>query len=288
MIKNLRIIFSVVPTGERNGGLLKLNRGLSWVASVSPFVIYNRPDSGFAITRSYSSDARLNKAQAKLELKKVYSKGLPAFYTNIEADKDRLLKENYDKAGIYMITNKVTKKKYIGYSIELRGRFFSYFSKRFLEANKGSSLIYRSLLKFGFENFSLTILEYCSIEDLQIRKQYFIDVFKPSLNIRKDVFNPNNLRAQPRLNPHLEEFKKNITIPLKVKKLMDLSESTPSVNPLGWRYHVDKESNGHFTIWFLNYKTDQAFYGYTAYWKDGKILNKVGFYELKAPKPTEG
>jgi hypothetical protein len=62
--------------------------------------------------------------------------------------------------------------------------------------------------------------------------------------------------------------------------MMNLAESNN--NPLGWRYRIDKESNGHFAVWFLNNKTDQAFYGYTAYWKDGEILNKVGFYELKA------
>lgn len=295
MRKSNNIFITVVPTNERNGGLLKLNRGLSWVQALRPFAIYNKPAS-FA-----------DKAQAKLEQKKVYSHGFPAFYKNFGEDKDRILKENAGKAAIYLITNKVTKKKYIGKSDDLQGRFANYFSKEFLKRNKGSSLIYRNLLRFGFENFSLTILEYCPADDLQNKEQHFINIFMPSLNIRKMVTNSDksivskkNHTAEPksnsksqdeiinnlhRRNPDLDEFKKNITIPLEIKEMMDLAESTH--NPLGWWYQVDKERNGHFAIWFLNKKTDQAFYGYTAYWKDGEILNLNGFYKLKIQQPKD-
>lgn len=299
MKRNYYNIFNTVfPSSERNEGLLKLRRGLSWVA----------------VTRSLSTDTHeaANKAQAKLEAKKVYSYGFPAYYKNFEEFKDLILRDNKGRAGIYMLTNKITKKKYIGKSSDLQSRFVNYFSKGFLDTNKGGSLIYRHLLKFGFENFSLTILEYCPIDDLQSREQYFIDVLKPLLNIRKDVSNPlkpkiskkkSSLRladSEPntpsmsqdeiinslhKSNPDLAEFKKNIIIPLRVKEMMDLAESTD--NPKGWWYQVDKESNGHFAIWFLNNKTDQAFYGYTAYWKDGEISNNVGFYELKAPRPID-
>lgn len=302
----------VIPTegsrpNERYGGLLKFNRGYS---------------SGFAAQAPEKAQLR-----PKLEVKKAHSYDFPAFYPNMRDYKDIILKDNAGKAAIYMITNKVTKLKYIGKSSNLHGRFANYFSNGSLERNKGSSLIYRNLLRFGLENFSLTILEYCSIDDLLSRKLHFINIFKPRLNIRKDVLNTggahnsrisektsisdgepchiplgirkeeeeaskSNLKSQDeiihdfhRLNPDLEEFKKNIVLPLKVKEMMDLAESTE--NPLGWKYHVDKESNGHFAIWFLNNKTDQAFYGYTAYWKDGEISNNVGFYELKAPRPID-
>jgi hypothetical protein len=38
---------------------------------------------------------------------------------------------------------------------------------------------------------------------------------------------------------------------------MDLAERTH--NPWGWWYQVDKESDGHFAIWFINKSTDKVF-----------------------------
>lgn len=91
------------------------------------------------------------------------------------------------------------------------------------------------------------------------------------------------LNSLHRFNKDLADFKDNITIPKRVKILMDLAESTH--NPWGWWYQVYKESDGHFAIWFINKSTDKVFYGYSGRWKDGKILDYSGFYQLKAPKP---
>jgi len=38
----------------------------------------------------------------------------------------------------------------------------------------GSSAIYSALLKYGYSNFSLDILEYCEIDALIEREQYYI------------------------------------------------------------------------------------------------------------------
>lgn len=39
--------------------------------------------------------------------------------------------------------------------------------------------ICRSLLKFGYSNFSLEIIEYCDIKDLVKRENYYISLLKP-------------------------------------------------------------------------------------------------------------
>jgi len=46
--------------------------------------------------------------------------------------------------------------------------------------------ICNSLIKHGYCNFSLTILEYCSPSQCLIREKYFWDVFKPEYNIAQD------------------------------------------------------------------------------------------------------
>lgn len=48
---------------------------------------------------------------------------------------------------------------------------------------KSNRLIDRALLKYGFSNFSLEILEYCNVKILLEREQYYLDKLKPVYNI---------------------------------------------------------------------------------------------------------
>jgi len=47
----------------------------------------------------------------------------------------------------------------------------------------GTSIIYNSLLKYGYSSFSLDILEYCEPSVIIVREQYYIDNLKPVYNI---------------------------------------------------------------------------------------------------------
>lgn len=46
-----------------------------------------------------------------------------------------------------------------------------------------SMIIYKALLKHGYSNFSLKILEYCEPSKCVEREQYYIDLLKPEYNI---------------------------------------------------------------------------------------------------------
>jgi group I intron endonuclease len=48
---------------------------------------------------------------------------------------------------------------------------------------RGSSHIYRALLKHGYSNFSLTILEYCEPEQCIEREDYYLFTEKHEYNI---------------------------------------------------------------------------------------------------------
>jgi NUMOD1 domain len=63
----------------------------------------------------------------------------------------------------------------------------NYYSLAYLKrrTRKGSSIIYNSLLKHGYNNFSLDILEYCEPNILIKREQYYLDILKPEYNILK-------------------------------------------------------------------------------------------------------
>lgn len=51
--------------------------------------------------------------------------------------------------------------------------------------NKRKSYIFRALIKYGYSNFTLEILEYCDKLKVVEREQYYIDVLRPKYNLLK-------------------------------------------------------------------------------------------------------
>lgn len=109
------------------------------------------------------------------------------YYSNADISKNVIYEENRIKSGIYRWTNLITNKSYVGSSVSLSRRFRDYYSLTCLQKNvsRGSSAIYRTLLKYGYYNFSLDILEYCEPNELISREQYYIDFLNPEYNILK-------------------------------------------------------------------------------------------------------
>jgi group I intron endonuclease len=66
---------------------------------------------------------------------------------------------------------------------------------------RSRSQIYSSILKNGYSNFKLDILEYCNKEDLLKREQHFIDLLKPKYNILNSASSSLGFK-------HTEETKK--------------------------------------------------------------------------------
>jgi hypothetical protein len=106
------------------------------------------------------------------------------FYENVFDMKKDILNENKSKSGIYMLTNNITKKIYIGQSSDLSNRFKNYFNISYINS-KASLTINRALIKYGYSNFSLSILEYCDKSDLLTREQFYFDKLNPEYNILK-------------------------------------------------------------------------------------------------------
>ena len=67
---------------------------------------------------------------------------------------------------------------------DISKRFKKYFNLSYLRS-KNSLIISRALIKYGYSNFSVTILEYCDISDLLVREQYYFDNLNPEYNILK-------------------------------------------------------------------------------------------------------
>ena len=102
-------------------------------------------------------------------------------YSNAYAQKEQICKDNKRKIGIYRWTNAVSGKSYIGSSINLSKRLNDYLKIAFLnkELKKGRSMICSALLKYGYFNFKLKIIEYCDPTILIEREQYYLDNLRP-------------------------------------------------------------------------------------------------------------
>lgn len=164
--------------------------------------------------------------------------GFDLFFEDMSKINNKLLK---GKAGIYMITNKINGKIYIGKSNDLALRFYAYLNKNRLENNKNIR-INRALLKYGYPNFSLTILEFIDLkrkepakklsqrreyrdlirksfglkshDRLTLREDFYIKVFKPQYNMKRTSFNVDSEISRTK-------YEKKITIPFKVKHLIE-------------------------------------------------------------------
>lgn len=103
-------------------------------------------------------------------------------YNNAKEDKIRIFKDNKNKKVVYRWVNSINNKTYIGSSVNFTVRLYKYYSLKHL--SKSKTPIHNALLKYGFNNFSLEILEYCE-EGVNpvLREQYFFELLKPHYNI---------------------------------------------------------------------------------------------------------
>ena len=103
-------------------------------------------------------------------------------------------------------------KIYVGQSKDLANRIRQYTSSSYLNSKNGNSLIRSSLLKYGIENFEVGILDYCPIELLDEKEDFFIQLLDPDLNIlregRKGLIQTPESRAKVRET--LKNFYKGI------------------------------------------------------------------------------
>lgn len=76
-----------------------------------------------------------------------------------------------EDCGIYKITNLINNKVYIGQSIQLKERWQQHLT------SKKKYIIYEAFKKYGIENFSFEVIEYCSPDNLNEREKYWISYY---------------------------------------------------------------------------------------------------------------
>lgn len=84
--------------------------------------------------------------------------------------------ENFENApGIYQFKNLINGKRYIGQSVKIRKRLRDHIIEATTDKNKGYNLpLARAIRKYGLENFEISVIEYCNIEQLNQKEIYYI------------------------------------------------------------------------------------------------------------------
>lgn len=104
-------------------------------------------------------------------------------YDDANISKKQAVKNNMGKSGVYRWINKVNGNTYVGSSVNLGIRFKNYYSFNYITDPKRNMLINKALIKYGYSNFTLEVLEYCDISNSISREQYYINLLKPVYNI---------------------------------------------------------------------------------------------------------
>ena len=82
------------------------------------------------------------------------------------------------KCGIYKITNVITKKVYIGQSIDIYRRWWEHKARyNNSDNNCYDKPLYRAMRKYGLKNFQLEILEECTPEELNSKEIGYIQSY---------------------------------------------------------------------------------------------------------------
>lgn len=100
----------------------------------------------------------------------------------MDKQKESIVKENRKNTGVYKWINNTNGNSYIGSSINLSKTLLEYLNTRYL-LTKDNMTICKGLVKYGYSEFTLVILEYCYPENCIEREQYYINILQAEYSI---------------------------------------------------------------------------------------------------------
>lgn len=134
---------------------------------------------------------------------------------------------------IYIITNSINEKVYIGQTIQsLKDRWQEHCRRPF-SRSETNMRIKRAIFKYGKENFSIKELERCKVEELNEKERYYISLY----NSVKNGY--NIAKGGKGGNKPLKLSKK------QQKECLELYKAGFSLRAIAKEYNVDKATIKH-------------------------------------------
>jgi group I intron endonuclease len=164
------------------------------------------------------------------------------------------MQETMETGVIYMITNNINNKKYIGkaFSYEKHGKkppsvygSKGRFKRHKSNVNNGSNeipLLYEDMRKYGADNFSVETLEVCLKPNLKARETYYTQLYKTFEN---DIgYNYHVGDNKPKDDNHLQKYKDNKVQSNKTRAVDGKLRQSDDVKDLPT--NIYKRTNGYF------------------------------------------
>jgi len=219
------------------GGDLYLNY-FSLLGTLSPWTKENL----FSITYAFACiPLRIQiGTKAKVEcstcfLRKIVEQIKPIkVYNNFKENRQKLIKDQKDKTGVYCLVNKINGNIYIGTSTNIAVRMRNYLNTTFLKNKKNKNMpIIQALCKYGLDNFALLIVETVDVENLAIRETYYITHLLPHYNVLKQGYSSIGYKHTEDIKKMLSDLAKNRIHSEKTKVLISralVGENNPFYN----------------------------------------------------------
>jgi hypothetical protein len=174
-------------------------------------------------------------------LKDIKRYNLVKYYPDLHF-KSQMVKENKKLSGVYIIINNMTNKIYIGSSLDLGRRLSIYFTNSFPVRNK-TMIISKALLKHGYLNFSVGILEYCHPDKRIERENYYFGLLTPEYNVLKVAGSPPIIKEHTVKTRLKMSINSGLAIAVRFKdiqdnKILKFSSLKAAVNQLGIKYEI--------------------------------------------------
>ncbi len=158
-------------------------------------------------------------------------------------NKNIILFENKGKSGVYRWINKLNNNTYVGSGLNLSKRLGEYFNQSELKRNPRP--IHAAILKYGYENFILEILEYCKADELIIKEQHYLDLLDPEYNILKNAYSLLGYK-------HISETIAKLKLKKVSQELKDILSSVHS------NKEVSQETRDKLSLATTNYKKNNT------------------------------
>ena len=176
----------------------------------------------FSIDSDFINNSDDNKKILPLFIHNKFTK----LYANFKDDRYDIYRDHKGKvSGVYLLYNKISGHYYVGSSISIANRMRTYLKLSYIKGKDRNMPILKGLLKYGYNNFSLIIIEYVNNSNLGIRETYWINYLKPYYNILQQAYSSsdfthseytkNLLRIRAKGRVHTEKTKTLISQSLK-------------------------------------------------------------------------